>query len=76
MSTSVEEPMLFCAPATKFHNQVEHPNSNTEDHLTCYNYDPPGPVDPNSIVFSNQFLLDQVISLDPSHLLCVPSKKN
>jgi hypothetical protein len=70
-----EEVVLFCAPATKFHGQVEFPNSNPDDHLTCYNYDPVGSVHPQGILFSNQFLLDQQIGLLDSHVLCVPSRK-
>ena len=75
INVTVEDPVLFCAPATKILPTGQFPNTNTEDHLTCYNYDPVGSGDPNSILFSNQFLQDQLIGLLESQLLCVPSKK-
>jgi hypothetical protein len=70
-SVAVLDPFLFCNPADKNGEGIQNPI----DHLTCYNYIPPGmPVGPVPII--NQFFPEstQLDVADP-FALCVPSLK-
>jgi hypothetical protein len=70
-SVSVLDPFLFCNPADKNGEGIQNPT----DHLTCYNYTPPGlPVGP--VPFTNQFFpASDVLDVFEPVALCVPSLK-
>jgi len=70
-SVSVLDPFLFCNPADKNGEEIQNP----DDHLTCYNYTPPGlPVGP--VPIANQFFpASTELDVAAPFALCVPSQK-
>ncbi len=65
------DPFLFCNPADKNGEGIGNPN----DHLACFNYDPPGaPV--GSVPIANQFFPNTTeLDVAEPNALCVPSEK-
>ena len=66
------DPFLFCNPVDKNKEGILNPF----DHLTCYNYIPPGTPVSGPIPIRNQFGDDMFSSLGSPAALCVPSTKD
>ncbi|KHD09678.1 hypothetical protein PN36_28315 [Candidatus Thiomargarita nelsonii] len=69
----VVKPVMLCNPVVKWHNNEEFPVLNPEAHLVCYKIKPSteGP----RVIVANQFGEEQILQVQKSKLLCVPSQK-
>jgi hypothetical protein len=72
-TTTVLQPVYFCNPVTKIHNNVTTGILNPDIHLVCY-ATPPSTMPGRTINLNNQFGLF-TIPVEQADLLCVPSLK-